>query len=97
MQYLHLDEVAEIVYAKNPIARYQHATIDSYKRELKGIADSVTKLGGYCTFCYGAAIAVHRDVNGKSGRVMRDGEWIAVYSIGIEFMQEYWKQNPKFA
>ena len=97
MQFVHLDEVAEYVYAKNPIARYQHPNIDSYKRELRGAAESVAKLGGYCTFSYGAAIAVHRDVNLRTSRPMKDGEWIAVYSIGIECIKEYWKQNPKFA
>ena len=95
MQYLEVEAVAKLAFEKNPIVREQYPTIEIFIEHLKAWGRRTHELG-YCSSTMGVHVATHRDVSTKSSRPMKNGEVIAVYTLTLDFVNEYWKRNPRF-
>ena len=95
MQFVYLDDVAKLAFEKNPIVREQYPTLEIFIQHLRAWGERTFELG-YCSSTMGVHVATHRDVSTKTSRPMKNGEPIAVYTLTLDFINEYWKRNPRF-
>jgi hypothetical protein len=96
MQFLEVEQISVYAWQRNPIIQENFATPAHFAVHLVAWGTNGTKIG-YCSSTYGVHVAHYRDVNSKTSRPMKDGEWICVYTLTLDFVNEYWKRNPRFA
>lgn len=95
MHFVDLDAVAEYSFQRNPIIVTQYPTLEVWKQHLRAWGQRVTELG-YSSSTMGVHVDAHREVGMKSSRPMKNGEWNVIYSLTMDFINEYWKRNPRF-